>query len=285
MIEIAIFCRNEAPRIGSALAVARSQAQTVPESQLPLRVHVLENGSDDGTADVARECGDSMEEPGCFEVVVHAGLPPGKTGAWNYFVERATADVVGFMDADVGLSPRAVASLLRLLQDDEGLDLAAAVPALPPDFEPVSFWQSVFSVPYTALRPAPSVTGHLYLARRDRLSPLPTDTINEDLVLSIRHAGRYVVSEQAVAYAIPPSRLSEFLHQRSRIRRSDAMEQQRLGVDLQGHRRKRPGDALTYLRAAGPVKLTAFLAAAALGKALSWSPSRGAGWTPRAGRA
>lgn len=285
MIELALFCRNEAPRIRGALAALRTEAETLPGHLLPLRVVVLENGSTDGTARVARQGARELSDNG-FQVQVRDGLPPGKIRPWNAFLESATADFLLFMDSDVLAAPGSIGGVIEELAADRSLDLVSAVPSVPAHFEPIGFWQSVFAVPYHGLRPAESVTGNLYAARRDRLNPLDPDLLHEDLALSLRHEGAFGISDRARVYVTPPATFREFVRQRVRCLRADLTAQERFGRKVTSHRRRRLSDLTDFLRAGGPVRLAAFLFARLVAMAIArWQgPRYGGGWLPEAGR-
>lgn len=286
MIELGLFCRNEAPRVHGAIAALRTQADSLPERLRPLRVVVLENGSTDATAEVAEKAGRELAEEGVFEVEVRAGLPAGKTRSWNAFLDSAAAEILVFMDADVMAAPGAIATVIDELLADPSLDLASAIPSVPAGFRAAGFWQSVFAVPYHGLRPAESVTGNLYAGRRDRLLPLDPDILHEDLALSLRHEGAFSVSASARVYVTPPRDFREFIRQRVRCLRADMTEARRFNKDVASHRRREIRDVADFLRAGGPVRLGAFIAARACAATIAhWrGPQNGGGWVPEAGR-
>ncbi len=91
--DVVIPCRDEAPALPALLA------------KLPIgfRAVVVDNGSSDGTADVARGLGASVVDeprPG-YGAAVHAGLV------------AATADYVAVMDGDGSMDPTDLVSLLE----------------------------------------------------------------------------------------------------------------------------------------------------------------------------
>ncbi len=101
--DVVIPCRDEAPALPALLA------------QLPggFRAVVVDNGSRDGTADVARGLGATVvdePQPG-YGAAVHAGL------------EAATADFVAVMDGDGSMDPADLVPLLDLVVMGEA-DLA-----------------------------------------------------------------------------------------------------------------------------------------------------------------
>lgn len=286
MIQLALFCRNEAPRIEGAIASLRAQADALPVSLLPLQLVVLENGSTDCTAALARQAGAAWTAHGTYEVEVRAGLPAGKTRSWNAFLQSATSGIVAFMDADVRPGAGAIAAAVEELLGDPALDIVSAIPGLQAGFHASGFWQSVFAVPYHGLRPAQSVAGNLYVARRDRLEPLDPDILHEDLALSLRHEGAFSVSRCARVYVTPPRDLREFLRQRVRCLRADITEQKRFGKDVAPHRRRELRDVAAFARAGGPHRLAAFLFARAVAAGVArWQgPHAGGEWMPDAGR-
>lgn len=102
----------EVPRV-SILVPARNEAHNLPDSlpgivaQGVHEVLVLDDHSDDGTADVARRLGAA--------VLVSEPLPPGwggKQWACQQLARAATGEVLLFLDADVRLAPGAVEAIL-----------------------------------------------------------------------------------------------------------------------------------------------------------------------------
>jgi len=106
--------RDEAATVGSVVAALRDAA-----ARLPLDVLVVDDGSTDGTADVAAAAGAR---------VVRAERSLGKGGAMRRGLAETAGDLVVFLDADVpDLQPHWVASmLLPLLRHDEVVLVKAA---------------------------------------------------------------------------------------------------------------------------------------------------------------
>lgn len=88
-VTVVIPCRNAVHTVGAA--VASALAQSVP----PLEVIVVDDGSDDGSADVAQAAGARILRP---DQRVNAG------GARNHGLQAAGGNVVAFLDADVEIS-------------------------------------------------------------------------------------------------------------------------------------------------------------------------------------
>jgi glycosyltransferase involved in cell wall biosynthesis len=94
LCDLVLPCRDEAPALAALL----------PEVPAGLRVIVVDNGSRDGTAAVARRLGATVvseSTPG-YGAAVHAG------------VVAATAELVAFMDGDGSFDP---AELLAMVED------------------------------------------------------------------------------------------------------------------------------------------------------------------------
>ncbi|MEU8818141.1 glycosyltransferase [Actinoplanes sp. NPDC048796] len=115
--------RDEAARVTACLESLLAQRGVAG-----LTVYVLDDGSTDGTAEIVRSiAGD--------KVVLLTGTPPppgrlGKPHACQQLADAAhEADVLSFVDADVVLTPDAVASAVTLLRD-AGVDLLSPYPRI-----------------------------------------------------------------------------------------------------------------------------------------------------------
>lgn len=89
-VSVVIPCRNAARAIGAAVTTAL--AQSLP----PLEVIVVDDGSDDGSAEAARTAGARVLR---LEQRGNAG------GARNHGLQVASGNVIAFLDADVEISP------------------------------------------------------------------------------------------------------------------------------------------------------------------------------------
>lgn len=103
MLAVVVPVRNGAATLGACLDGLAAQ-----EDAPPFEVTVVDNGSTDGTAAVARE------HPVVTRVV--AEPTPGSYAARNAGVAASTGDVVAFLDADCVPDPRWLAEALAALE-------------------------------------------------------------------------------------------------------------------------------------------------------------------------
>lgn len=159
-VSVLLPVRDEADRIEACLAAIREQVQVSD-----LEILVLDDGSRDGTAELARKAAD-----GDPRVRILDGTPPppgwlGKPHACAQLAEAATGAVLVFVDADVVLAPHAVAATVELLRAS-GLDLVCPYPrqlAVSPAerlVQPLLQWSWLTTLPLELAErsPRPSLT-------------------------------------------------------------------------------------------------------------------------------
>ena len=106
------------------------------------------------------------------------------------------------MDADIRFSPNTLTTLINHLNKNDQLDLVGAAPALTHNFQPETFWHSVFALPITLLsRPILWLEG--CMQRQECLETMPEDVINEDLYLSLKHESRFSIVSDATFFVSP----------------------------------------------------------------------------------
>jgi glycosyltransferase involved in cell wall biosynthesis len=110
VIAVVIPAHDSAGFIGGAIASVRSQGS------MPLEVVVVDDGSTDGTADVARSCGE--------DVRVLRQPNQGPAAARNAGVRATTAEYIAFLDADDFWPPGRLVALHARLASDPSLRMA-----------------------------------------------------------------------------------------------------------------------------------------------------------------
>jgi hopene-associated glycosyltransferase HpnB len=120
-IDVVVPARNEAETIGEALLSLLSQ-----DYPGRMRILMVDDGSTDGTAEIARGLGDDR-----LEIVAGRKTPAGWSGklwAMAEGVARAEADFLLFTDADIVHAPGHLSAMAT--KAEEGLDLVSEMVAL-----------------------------------------------------------------------------------------------------------------------------------------------------------
>ncbi len=147
-VSVLIPARDEAARIRATVVSALAQ-RGLPE----FTVTVLDDGSSDRTAQVARQTGGG---DGRLTVRSESRQPPagwlGKPFACQRLADGATGSVLVFLDADVVLAPDAISGAVHLLRAS-GADFASVWPRqladglLPRLVQPLQQWSWVTTLP------------------------------------------------------------------------------------------------------------------------------------------
>src|SRR5579863_8357953 len=109
LVSVLIGVYNGAPYLGAALDSVFAQTYR------PLEVIVVDDGSDDGSAQVARGYGD--------RVIYAYQDNAGNGSARNHAVRLASSDLFAFMDADDLAAPDRIALQFAALEADPGVDV------------------------------------------------------------------------------------------------------------------------------------------------------------------
>lgn len=121
-LSIIIPAHNEAEWIGACLtALLNSQGQ-LPAAQ----ILVVANACSDQTVAIANT---QRVEPGCWTLEVIETQKPGKLNALNLGDRHATGDIRVYLDADVQVSPKAIAQIASVLSGSGAL-YATATPKI-----------------------------------------------------------------------------------------------------------------------------------------------------------
>lgn len=148
-VSVLVPARDEAARITPTLRSLLAQ-EGLPD----LEIIILDDGSTDGTGDVVRQVVGS--DPRVKVIDGPDDLPPegwlGKSWACYRLAQEATGDVLVFIDADVQLTSRAIASTIHQMRAG-GLDLLSPYPrqvAITPAeriTQPLVVWSWVTALP------------------------------------------------------------------------------------------------------------------------------------------
>lgn len=148
-VSVLLPARNEAARITPTLRSLLAQ-EGLPD----MEILILDDGSTDGTGDVVRQVVGT--DPRVKVIDGPDDLPPagwlGKSWACHRLAQEATGSVLVFIDADVQLSSRAIASTIHQMRSG-GLDLLSPYPrqvAITPAeriTQPLVVWSWVTALP------------------------------------------------------------------------------------------------------------------------------------------
>jgi len=152
LISVMIGAYNAAPYLGEAIDSVLGQTYR------PLELIVVDDGSDDETADVARSYGDAL---------VYAYQENGGNGsARNHAVRLATGDLFAFLDADDRFVPEKLVWQWGALAADPSLDVVFG--HVQEFISPELTEQQRASVRPPAPEPSPWTAPNLMLIRRQR---------------------------------------------------------------------------------------------------------------------
>jgi len=206
--------------------VIRATITSLVEQQYPgpLEVVVVDDGSPDGTYEVARAAfGDDAR------VSIHRKPNGGKASALNYGLARARGEIVICLDADTLFAPNTVAELVEPLHDPT-VGAVAGNAKVGNRVNLVTRWQAVeyvtsqnldrraFSL-LNCITVVPGAVGAWRKALVDEVGGFSEDTLAEDqdLTLSIRRRGYSIAyADEAVGYTEAPDSLRTLARQRFR---------------------------------------------------------------------
>ena len=185
-VAVVIAAYNEAARIGARIENILTSVYP-PEH---LRVVIVSDGSNDGTADVVRSC--SRENVRLMERLARSG----KAACLNDAVASCTEPFIVFTDARQSFASNAIAHLLAPFADPKVGAVSGSleiVPSASTAGQGVDwYWASE-----KRLRQAESdfnsvvgCTGAIYAIRRELWEPLPANAVLDDVLVPMRIAER-----------------------------------------------------------------------------------------------
>jgi cellulose synthase/poly-beta-1,6-N-acetylglucosamine synthase-like glycosyltransferase/peptidoglycan/xylan/chitin deacetylase (PgdA/CDA1 family) len=200
--------------------------ESLAKSTHPIEVIVVDDGSSDGTSEIAREAARSF---GMTNVRVIRQENAGKPAALNNGVRSASYDIVVMMDGDTVFEPDTVRHLVQPFADPE-VGAVAGNAKVGNRNTIIGAWQHIEYVMgfnldrrmYDLLRCMPTIPGAIGAFRRDavlQVGGMSEDTLAEDtdITIAMHRAGwRVVYQEHARAWTEAPGSLKQLWSQRYR---------------------------------------------------------------------
>jgi peptidoglycan-N-acetylglucosamine deacetylase len=190
----------------------------------PLEIVVVDDGSPDGTGDVARQA-----FAGHPQVSIYAKPNGGKASALNYGIARAHGEIVVGLDADTVFLPGTVAALVTRMRDPRVAAVAGNA-KVGNRVNLVTRWQALEYVTsqnldrralslFNAITVVPGAVGAWRKSVVEALGGFSDDTLAEDqdLTIAVRRAGHVIAyADDAIAFTEAPDTLRTLARQRFR---------------------------------------------------------------------
>ncbi|WP_437085753.1 bifunctional polysaccharide deacetylase/glycosyltransferase family 2 protein [Streptomyces sp. enrichment culture] len=200
--------------------------KSLAQSTHPIEVIIVDDGSSDGTSEIAREAADAL---GMTNVRVIRQENAGKPAALNNGVRNASHDIVVMMDGDTVFEAETVRHLVQPFADPQ-VGAVAGNAKVGNRNTVIGAWQHIEYVMgfnldrrmYDLLRCMPTIPGAIGAFRREavlEVGGMSEDTLAEDtdITIAMHRAGwRVVYQEHARAWTEAPGSLKQLWSQRYR---------------------------------------------------------------------
>jgi biofilm PGA synthesis N-glycosyltransferase PgaC len=206
---------NEADVIGAKVR----EALSLDYAPGRLRVIVVTDGSDDGTADIVSRIPSVLH--------LHQPVRRGKAAAMNHALAHADeAEIVCFSDANTRVAPDALLRMVEWFRDPAVGAVAGEKRVRREEGSPVSgesaYWryESLMKALDAGMHSAVGAAGELFCVRRALLEYIPEDTLLDDLHVSLNIClkGYRIAYEPGAVAEEPPSRsFQDELQRKARI--------------------------------------------------------------------
>lgn len=214
-VSVILVVSNEASRIAKRISNLLES-----DYEGPLEIVVVCDGSEDGTAEAARE----FSESGKVKVVVTERS--GKAAGLNLGAENADGEILVFADARQSFAKDAVALLVITLLSDETVGAVSGNLEIQSSEDGAGagidlYWKLEKWIRHqeSILDSVIGCTGAIYSLRKSRFVPIPPDTLIDDVVVPMHviTAGHRVLFEPA-AKAFDPQSLEPEKENRRKVR-------------------------------------------------------------------
>jgi cellulose synthase/poly-beta-1,6-N-acetylglucosamine synthase-like glycosyltransferase len=209
--------RNQPSRSLSIIIAAHNEGGTIKArinnligcdfNGTPWEIIVVSDGSNDGTADIARE----IKHPGVK--VIEVKEKQGKAACINMATKKAKSEILIFTDARQHFAPDAIIELISPFSDPEVVGVGGELhiaPAQPGSLRELgTYWQLERQLRSRESRFWSTIgcSGAIYAIRAEEFRPIPNDTILDDVVIPMKatlNGGRILFNRAAKAYDPQP---------------------------------------------------------------------------------
>lgn len=167
-VAVVVLAHNEERRIAQCI-------KTLPLSDPGFAIHVVVNGSCDGTAAIVAQFADR-----CTNLTMHDWPEGGKARSWNRIVLDSLPrglDAVVLVDGDAEVAPGAIPALLAALEQSADANLASAPPL---NGRRAAYYRAMMAQSHSVFGDLYAMRGSFVDAMRASGIRLPVDLVGDD---------------------------------------------------------------------------------------------------------